>query len=305
MVYYKFFNFSKFNFFTILCFLTLCDCINVSNSVPEFGNRILNGMRADDYQFPYQVSLQKNYQHHCGGSIISEVKVLTAGHCVANEDGISSPTVLYRILAGTNNLNNTELKNYYSVKKFSIHPKFDQRRVQYDYAVVFIKGQFDFKSPVISMIPLATQDALPGTVCYLSGWGDVDKSRGIKISNELQFAKMTVDPPEVCQILFGNIFSSTHMLCAGQSNKENAGCGDSGGPFACNNKLNGIVSFGRKYYASKFPDVYSNVVYAFHWIDATNDDGTTNGSRKHTVGSFYFVTFTVLSITQNMLSKQT
>lgn len=254
MVYFKFSHFSKLNVLTILCFVILCDCRNDSNSVPEYGNRIINGIRAKDYQFPYQVSIQKHQRHHCGGSIISEVKVLTAGHCVTNKDDISS----FRILAGTNNLNTKEPQNYYSVKKFSIHPDFDRRTVQYDYALVFINGQFNFQISKISMIPLATQDALPGTVCYLSGWGDVDKGRGTKIPNELQFAKITVDPPDVCERIFGNIFSSKHMLCAGQLNKENAGSGDSGGFIII------YALFYNKYY------IFYAIIIKVHWHAITS-----------------------------------
>lgn len=56
-------------------------------------------------------------------------------------------------------------------------------------------------------------------------------------------------------------------------------------PFVCNSKLNGIVSFGRKYDNSKYPDVYSSVAFAYEWIN------TTNGSTKQTVGDgFYSVT---------------
>ncbi len=269
-------------------------CCNNSNNASEFGNRILNGIRADDYQFPYQVSIQKHKKHHCGGSIISEVKVLTAGHCVTSYHGVPLQSDLFRILAGSNKLNSKDM-TYFDVKDLSVHPEFDRSTIQYDYAVMFIEGNFDFRSKRISMIPLATQNPTPGTVCYLSGWGDVEISIETSIPNELQFARITIDPPEACTKIYEHFFSTTHMLCAGRSNKENAGCGDSGGPLCCNNKLNGIVSFGRELYDSNLPDVYSSVVYAFDWIN-----NTTSGLKTHTtVNCVYTVTmFIALLVTQ-------
>lgn len=48
--------------------------------------RIVGGKDALSAQFPYQVSLRRHGSHNCGGSIISEWFILTAGHCVGNYD---------------------------------------------------------------------------------------------------------------------------------------------------------------------------------------------------------------------------
>lgn len=205
---------------------TPCQSGNDSNSETAIGVRILNGMAADDFQFPYQVSLQKHRKHHCGGSIISKVKVLTAGHCVTDRNGAKLPTASFTILAGTIKLNAKEY--WFSLKKISIHPKFNRRIVQYDCSVIFIDGIFDFQlHKRIAAIPLASQNPEPGTVCYLSGWGNIQKNSEIRFPNELQFARITVDQPEECTKVFEN-FVPLQMLCAGRTNNENAGCGDSG-----------------------------------------------------------------------------
>lgn len=301
----KFRSFSKLIVLHIICFIT-CDCSsNVTKSVPEFDNRILDGKPAAESQFPYQVSLQLHRKHNCGGSIISEVKVLTAGHCLTDDDGRRFRIESLRILAGTNHLNNNEPKNYYLVKTFSIHGKFVRSTVQYDYGVIFIKGQFDFHSSRISMIPLARQNPLPGTICYVSGWGDINRGDRTKVPNELRFTTITIDRPNECKRLFFSYFIDTHMLCAGKTNQGNAGHGDSGGPMVCNSLLSGIVSYGTNYDDDpSLPDVYSSVAYEFDWIVTAN--GTANGSRKYKVRGFYSVTiFTVLFISLTMLSIQT
>lgn len=227
---------SKFGFFStaitlaIFFLTTSCRCRSDSNR-EDIDVRILNGIAADEFQFPYQVSLQKNRKHQCGGSIISDVKVLTAGHCVTDANGVKLQMTLLTVLAGTIKLNVTKPEYLYSLKRISIHPKFDRRTVQYDYSLVFIDGIFDFQVSAARVAPigLATQNPIPGTVCYVSGWGDVQRENKVTIPNELQFARITVDPAEVCEKLFGNNFSPEQMLCAGRTNNENAGCGDSGG----------------------------------------------------------------------------
>lgn len=268
----------KFVVLTLVCFLTKCDCTT------EFGNRILNGKRADDYQFPYQVSVQMDNQHQCGGSIISEVKVLTAGHCVTDEYGHRLSKARFKIMAGSNYLDNPNPLNYYSVKHIAIHPKFDRLTVRYDYAIIFIKKKFNFNATNISKLPLAVHDPLPGTVCYLSGWGDVDTNDNVKrTANALQYAKITIDPASVCKEFFPNIFKED-MICAGKTNAENAGAGDSGGGLVCNSNLTGIVSFGATYYDSSLSEVYSSVFYASDWIMKTSGSCGSNKSVLKIIG---------------------
>lgn len=71
--------------FYLSLFLCPLDCGRKANSKP----RIVGGQEADVDEFPWQVSLHvKNTAHVCGASIISEQWIVTAAHCVQDEDKI-------------------------------------------------------------------------------------------------------------------------------------------------------------------------------------------------------------------------
>ena len=48
---------------------------------PSVNVRVVGGVEAIPHSWPWQVSLQKNGSHFCGGSIINEQWVLSAAHC--------------------------------------------------------------------------------------------------------------------------------------------------------------------------------------------------------------------------------
>ena len=74
-------------------------------------NRVVGGKNAGKGEFPHQVSLQVriphypwSYQHMCGGSIINEQWIITAGHCIF---GLPSNTKII-VKAGKTNIKEEE-----------------------------------------------------------------------------------------------------------------------------------------------------------------------------------------------------
>lgn len=72
-------------------------------------------------QFPYHISLQSRvfgnlYQVRCGGSIISNRFILTAGHCKPYGDDLSG----LRVVVGAHWLNGTDFTAY-NVSRFVVH----------------------------------------------------------------------------------------------------------------------------------------------------------------------------------------
>ena len=48
--------------------------------------KVVQGEAASQGSSPYIVSLQREGHHHCGGSLISATRVLTAAHCGKGSD---------------------------------------------------------------------------------------------------------------------------------------------------------------------------------------------------------------------------
>lgn len=64
-----------------LALVGLLTIIGCSQAIPS--SRILGGIEASAGQYPWSVSVRVNGAHACGGSIISNTFILTAGHCVS------------------------------------------------------------------------------------------------------------------------------------------------------------------------------------------------------------------------------
>lgn len=95
---------------------------------------------------PYQVSLQAfskqkmNYQHYCGGSIISECFIVTAAHCIAErkKEDIA-------ILVGTADLETGGQRHY--IRDCRVHPKYQPLK-GYDIGIIKLKTELKFSEKV-------------------------------------------------------------------------------------------------------------------------------------------------------------
>ena len=86
---------------------------------------MVGGHNSSIGQFPHQVTLQEfvkegYLQHHCGGSIIGDRWILTAGHCVFGYD-----VKLMAVKAGKHNINiEEESEQLIWAEKTFVHDKF-------------------------------------------------------------------------------------------------------------------------------------------------------------------------------------
>lgn len=76
----------NFKLIVLLCIIFSASICCIKTSIPDTG--IIGGQIAKAGQFPFIVSLQEGFfrkEHFCGGSLISDKFVITAGHCVVEK----------------------------------------------------------------------------------------------------------------------------------------------------------------------------------------------------------------------------
>lgn len=132
--------------------------------------RIVGGKVVDIKDFPYQVSLRNLGSHMCGGSIISDRFILTAGHCT-----YSKIQLFLRIRAGSTDKSKGGVT--YSIKRIISHPKFDYSNIDYDFALIEVKGKIRYNKNVGPIkLPAQDQEIIDGINCTVSGWGETKVS---------------------------------------------------------------------------------------------------------------------------------
>lgn len=152
---------------SLLNFITLLFACSSARRLEAF-SRIIDGIEAEKGQFPHQVSvkLSSTHKHICGGSIISDKFILTAGHCFERDD---KPTEFFVYFGALDIINDGIDMN---LEKIIIHPSFDMRKLTNDITILKTIETIIF-SDFVKPISLPTQNVPAGGQMdvILSGWG--------------------------------------------------------------------------------------------------------------------------------------
>lgn len=141
-----------------------------ARGVPYRSGRIVGGRNAGEGSAPYQVSLKLFNFHWCGGAIINNRWVLTAGHCLDGWD----PAII-DIFVGSNQLDGSNGVVYKS-EKFIPHENFDDPPFHNDIGLAKTVQSMVFNDRVRA-IPIR-QTRLPdkASPVILTGWGNLEVS---------------------------------------------------------------------------------------------------------------------------------
>ena len=122
------------------------------------GERIVGGSDASPGEFPFIVSFQELTRTwrraFCGGTIYDESTVITAAHCI-NQNDLGK---LY-VVGGEHSLESTSgTEQKLKVKKMITHYGYNSRTLNNDIAILQLDGKFDFSGKYVKSIPTCKGD---------------------------------------------------------------------------------------------------------------------------------------------------
>ncbi|MEI6412704.1 MAG: serine protease [Pseudomonadota bacterium] len=222
------------------------------------GLRIVGGETAEPGQWPWMASLYYrsgiSWSFECGATLIAPTWILTAAHCVTDDNGRLELASQHQVAVGIYRESSVNSSNRIGVKRIVTHPGWNLDSLEYDIALLELQQAVD-SAPVL----LNEGGSLP-VLSTTMGWGLTQD--GGNSSDRLRQVDLPLVSNAQCQAVYDSFSESVYgsreiigsaQICAGYLQGGKDSCqGDSGGPLVVRNGSEwqqvGIVSFG------EFPD---------------------------------------------------
>ncbi|TSO37107.1 Transmembrane protease serine 4 [Bagarius yarrelli] len=227
-------------------------------------DRIVGGTNTTIESWPWQVSLQWNKQHVCGGSLISMQWLISAAHCFTRR---TKELSRWSVVLGQTYLGSS---GAVSVENILLHQAYNSVSHDYDIAMIRLASEVlpgDYIHPVC--LPPYQLSVMEGDELAVTGWGVLQENG--QLAEVLQKATVPLIGRSVCSkaSIYGSAITS-RMLCAGFLKGGVDSCqGDSGGPLVFLSSrwhLVGVVSWGGGCARKGLPGVYTDVREHLNWI---------------------------------------
>lgn len=243
-------------------------------------HKIVGGDEAEAHEFPYQISLQWNFNdgvtegfHFCGGSVLNENYVLTAGHC---KTSYSNDGFIEVVAAEHDTSVHEGSEQRRLVERFSVHEGYDaiQGVAPNDIAVIRVDKPFQLNDKVKAVQLPKQLEQFEGDVT-LSGWGSMSTTFTPEYPDVLRKVDLPLVPYNKCHALwdFESVLVESNV-CAGPIDGSKSACSaDSGGPLVKQSGDGevtqvGVVSWGAvPCGAPRRPTVFAGVAHYVDWIE--------------------------------------
>ncbi|OXU26967.1 hypothetical protein TSAR_008788 [Trichomalopsis sarcophagae] len=245
--------------------------------------RMVGGYVAKPGDFKYQVSVQSNHVHMCGGALISDQHVLTAAHCLVNrpdnhfyDEKVQGPLT---VKAAIKNLNDPNFV-YAEVQELAVSDLYMNSQelfYVYDFAILKLRTKIDLRNPNVQVVKLPafnTQDIYTGKYADVAGWGTAYNvvTKTYVNPNELLALTLEIWDTEYCnQVFGGNLQVDAENQICGYAPRDDGKLygtcqGDSGSPLVYQGTVIGVASSapipcGREHNPSVFARISSYIPF--------------------------------------------
>jgi len=250
----------------------ICGETQGKNQTKYHQNRIM-GLNTEIDEFPWMVHVSPVWNgipFRCGGSLISEQWVVTAAHCVIDDDWGNPDKIMVEL--GQHDLSSAAMRP--KVDKVIVHEQYTRKPLVNDIALLKLQDPVDFnKHPNIRPIclPSNSRENYAGSRAIVTGWGATGEHEDV--SDVLLEATVTVLSDNECRRHDSVICAKTTGTTEDDSLQGSCG-GDSGGPLIARRPgqtfytLIGVVSFTTVGNCMKkgAPGGFAEITHFLTWI---------------------------------------
>jgi secreted trypsin-like serine protease len=265
-----------------LVFVAACTQPSEEETVDTSASSIVGGVETQADVWRGTVALYMGNMPICGGSLVADSWVLTAGHCVMP----SSPTGgISQVVIGRHRLSSTDGETR-TVDLAIRHPGFNRGTMDNDLALLHLSAPSTGLKTKLVASTQASAVAADEEVTVV-GWGRTDQSG--PSSDVLRQVSVSIISTAQCKTFprYANV--TDNQICAGLVDGAKDSCqGDSGGPLF--EKIGGeyvqvgLVSWGIGCARPNAPGVYTRIGNYLGWL-AEKTNGAVGESTAPATGA--------------------
>ena len=260
---------------------------------PVVADAIIGGRSAEAGTYPWLahvIDSLRNEEVGCTGTVVAPRLVLTAAHCVTNEETgeVNEPSG-FTVVTGNVNWR-AQPRAVRHVLEVIVAPGYEQG-TGVDDAALLVLGRRT-SAPAISLAQPGYDAQLlqAGTVAWMVGWGD--KAYGQRgFTAALQEAPTAMQDPEWCEANAPPFFAPDQLCVIEPAGETTGTCeGDSGGPLivGANGEERrpeewvelGVLTGNFNNCATTLPSVYTRVDALYPWIERWTARARAAGAQQ-------------------------